>query len=461
VNFDGPVRVPETAGSGSALATVSFDAWNGAKVASTTHSIAVLPARPGSKEEPIAASRIASLVHPERKANFWTVRFSPDGRKLFGAGYPSGIIQIWDVASRKEIWRVDTPPGGRGSANYALLTPDWKTMYVPVWRRTVKAVERNGKKTQQFTCSGEVRVWDVAAGKERPPLPSAVGAGPQSAYLSPDGQHLLSIESASFELPENPRYFTEIWDLGACKKWKLTDEIFYASFLRDGRGILGDKNDYRAGTSVLKLLDLRTGKELATLNSPEKGRFFSVGDVSPDGSLAAVGYGSVGRTAKKGPPPEFWFLDTRTLEVRGKLICREDPERSGFRTGKFSPDGKRFVAVDHGGHALVWNVANRTLERSIHFREEGRTWQLTFSPGARTLALGWMPKADAELEDALDPDPQDLPQPRVTLLDLEGKSPTRVLVAPHGYVGGVAFAPDGKTLAFGGAGAVHLFDLMR
>jgi hypothetical protein len=36
-----------------------------------------------------------------------------------------------------------------------------------------------------------------------------------------------------------------------------------------------------------------------------------------------------------------------------------------------------------------------------------------------------------------------------------------VLIAPHGYVGGLAFSPDGKKLAFGGAGAVHLFDLTK
>jgi hypothetical protein len=49
----------------------------------------------------------------------------------------------------------------------------------------------------------------------------------------------------------------------------------------------------------------------------------------------------------------------------------------------------------------------------------------------------------------------------VSLIDLAGDAPPRVLVAPHGYVGGLAFAPDGKTLAFGGGGAVHLFDLTK
>ena len=49
----------------------------------------------------------------------------------------------------------------------------------------------------------------------------------------------------------------------------------------------------------------------------------------------------------------------------------------------------------------------------------------------------------------------------MSLIDLDGNTPPRVLIAPHGYVGGMAFAPDGKTLAFGGAGAVHLFDLAK
>ena len=75
--------------------------------------------------------------------------------------------------------------------------------------------------------------------------------------------------------------------------------------------------------------------------------------------------------------------------------------------------------------------------------------------------MGWAPKADADLDDASEPDPLDLPQPRVSLIDLAGNTPVQVLVAPHGYTGGLAFSPNGKTLAFGGAGAVHLFDLKR
>ena len=60
-----------------------------------------------------------------------------------------------------------------------------------------------------------------------------------------------------------------------------------------------------------------------------------------------------------------------------------------------------------------------------------------------------------------EPDPRDLPQPRISLVDLTGKTPLRILIAPQGYAGQPAFSPDGKTLAFGSSGAVHLFDLTK
>src|SRR5262249_35068008 len=212
-------------------------------------------------------------------------------------------------------------------------------------------------------------------------------------------------------------------------------------------------NDYRSTKSSLRLLELASGKELAKLDCPEKERYFSAGSFSPDGVLLPVHLGG-----KKGAPVEVWFLDAKTLENRDKLIGTGDPDGRGFSTGVFTRDGKRFVILDGIGNILLWNVAGRKLERTLPTGSHRPSWQLTFSPDGRTAAVGWMPKIDKELESLRDADPQDLPQPRVSLIDLSGNAPPRILIAPHGYVGNLAFSPDGKLLAFGGAGAVHLFD---
>jgi len=426
-------------------------------VAPTTHSIRVLPPKAGPKAEPTAANLIASLIHPERKASLWTVEFSPDGHRLFTSGYPSGIVQIWDPASRKEITRIETPPGYRGSAEYALLSPDWNTLYVPVEKRSVHAVERDGKKLHRIEYTGQVRVWDVPSRKEKASLQPAVGTAPVYARLAPGGRLLVCIERPGYDTSNPaPKDVTVVWDLATGKKWKLSDGFVIPSFFPDGKTIAARVADYDSKTSAVKLIDLVSGKELAKVTSAEKDRHFSVGQVSPDGTVVAVFLGG-----KKAAPVEVWFLDARTLVDRGRLIGKADPNGYGWTHGRFTPDSKRFVVLDGVGNALLWNVAKQKLERTLPLGGDRPAWRLAISPDGKTLAVGWAPKADADLDDASEPDPLDLPQPRVSLIDLAGNTPVQVLVAPHGYTGGLAFSPNGKTLAFGGAGAVHLFDLKR
>jgi WD40 repeat protein len=400
---------------------------------------------------------IASLVHPERSANLCTVAFSPDGKRLFTAGYPSGIVQVWDVASKKELRRIDTPPGLRGSENYALLTPDWKTLYVPVEKRTVKAFERGGKKLYRVEEAGAIRVWDVTSGKEEAPLRPAEETAPVSAMLAPGGRLLVAVERAGYETSRpRTRDVAVVWDLAIRKKRNLCDGWAAPTFAPDGNTAVLSENDYEAKTSAVKVLDLATGKELAKVSGPEKDQYFSVCSVSPDGSLVAVYLGG-----RKGAPVEVWFLDAKTLQRRGRLVGTGNPDGYGWGVGLFTPDGRCYVALDGAGNALVWDVAGRKLNHTLSLGGSRPTWRVALSPDGQTLAAGWSPRADPELEGASDPDPQDRPQPRVSLVDLSGKSPPRVLVAPHGYSGGLAFSPDGKTLAFGGAGAVHLFDLRK
>jgi WD40 repeat protein len=454
----GAVRTAPSAAAGPATVTLSYPAWGEGRVASTTHEIKVLPAVPGAKPEPVATNLVASLGHPDRRANLFDVQFSPDGQRLFASGYPSGVVQIWDWAAKTEVYRVDTPPGSRGSAKYALLTPDWKTLYVPVDTRTVKPIERDGKRMHRIEYAGDIHVWDVSSGKEQAPLNSSESSAPVHTVMSPDGRSLVSIERPSYDAglgTQVPKDTTVVWDLAGRQKRKLCEGFAIPHFSPDGKTVGVSVADYEAKKSVVKLLDLAAGDELASALCPDPDRQFRIADISPDGCLVAVHLGG-----KLAAPCEVWLLDGKTLMQRGRFLGDGNEKGYGWSHSKFSPDSRSLVILDGVGRLHVWDALSAKVIRTFEVGA-GLAQQLAFSPDGATVAVARFPPFDPALARASDPDPRDLPQPRITLLNLAGTREPRVLISRHGFVGGLAFSPDGKTLAFGSAGAVHLFDLAK
>jgi WD40 repeat protein len=413
-----------------------------------------LPPKAGPKPQPVAANLIGSLVDLKTSVN--ALQFSPDSRRLLTAGSP-GIVQIWDLASRKEVRRIDTGTDYLGSSDGAQLTPDWKTLYILVQKRSVKEFERDGKRHYRIDYAGRICVWDVDSWQEKEPLLPAPGSAPQTGQLDPSGRYLVGIERKGYD-SSDPRVtdVTVVWDLAAGKKWKLCDGAGYPAFCADAKTVLVSLFDKETRASTLKVLDLADGREPAQVTCRAKGRYFNLGPVAPDGEVVAVYLGG-----KKEDPLEVRFLDARTLEDRGKLITKGHPDWYGWGSGRFTPDGKRFVALDGLGSLLIWDLAGRKVEHTLAFGGEQFRAELAVSPEGKTVAVAWAPRADKEFEDAFRVDPLDLPQPRVSLLDLAGDRPPRVLVAPHGFVGRLAFSPDGKMIAFTSGGAVHLFDLTK
>ena len=438
---------------------LSFDAWKGAKVNPTTHAVVVLPIKDGPKAEPTSPLLVATLVHPERKASVGQVKYSEDGKRLFVAGYPSGVVQFFDLETKKELRRIDTPKGWRGSMEYAFLTPDWKTLYVTDERkRKVVPVEIDGKKDHRIEYSGHVLAWDMTTGQSKDGLAPETNCGANFAKMSPDGTKLLVVEFetvlASKRAEEKRRTFA--WDLTTGTKSKVGDGFLVPTFLPDGKTGLLVNTDYEAKTSVLQRIDLATGKVLASRDTPEKGLSFSVSGVSSDGKLVAVSLGG-----KKGATPTTLFVDPETLKDVATLTGEATPDGYGWNGGSFSPDGKVFQTTDGNGSLRLWDVAARKVVRTIR-HGDGSWWRRDFSPDGEWLAVAWMPKWDEEQEGNREPDPADLPQPRVTLYNLaDEKAKPVVLMCPHGYVGSLAFRPDGKQLAFGSAGGVHLFDMSK
>ena len=129
-----------------------------------------------------------------------------------------------------------------------------------------------------------------------------------------------------------------------------------------------------------------------------------------------------------------------------------------FYGATFSADGRFMATVDTDGNVRVFDVAkwNVVLEHELKGMRYGGS--MAFSKDGRRLAVPMQEESDGYR--SRDPDPLDFPQPRVYLFDLtKPKAAPEAIVCPHGWMGGLAFSADGKTLAFGSSGAVHLFDV--
>jgi WD40 repeat protein len=429
---------------GDATLTLSLN-WKGVSVASTTHTLKVV-APADEHSLPVSRRLLRSLRHPERKESFWGVRFSEDGR-VFGFGIRTGVFLLWDARTGAELRRIEAPPGFvyRGNGD-AATTDRLRTLYVPIEGR--KYIQHDDPKKSRIEYDGEILAWDLTTGKAQGSIKPAKGRGVMTAYLSPDGGRLFTVERTEYCVGEKePPELSRLIDPKSARAWTLTEGIGAAAFSADGKRIyltrqLGDKK-----LAALEVFD-REGKKLATIDTL-KGRFFAWPTASSDGKHLAV-------LAIKGRIDEPASI--RLYDLATNALAAEFPSggRFSMMIPQFSPDGRLLACGDYGGGVQIWDVParKRIRKQSLKGMQPG-TW-LAFSPDSRKLAVPARVKSEVVLDD---PDPLDLPQPRVLLFDLARGGEPEEIVCPHGWPGGVAFSTDSKVLAVGGAGAVHLFDV--
>jgi len=239
-------------------------------------------------------------------------------------------------------------------------------------------------------------------------------------------------------------------------KHKLCDGYVRPAFSADSATVIVRTYDQKTKTTMLRLFELATARELARTSHVLKGRSLQVGTVSPNGKFVAV------YSYRTGQPLEVWLLDAKTLDPLGKFTTRGECNAPIWESGLFTPDSRYFVAVDREGTIFIWNLDEQKMQRTLSLdgTEREAAMSLAISPDSQTLAIAWQKKYSEELIEASDQLSVDyFPQPRVTLIDLAGKAAARTLIAPNGYNWHVVFSPHGKTLAMGGVGAVYLFDL--
>jgi WD40 repeat protein len=433
-------------GLGDATLTLSLS-WKGVPVASTTHTLKVV-APADEHSLPVSRRLLRSLPHPQRKDHLWGVRFSEDGR-VFGFGFPSGVFLVWDARTGAELRRVEASPGFvyRGNGD-AMTTDRLQTLYVPIEGRRVTEHSKP-RKLLRVEYNSEILVRDLTTGKARESIKPARGRGVVWAFLSPDGGRLVTVECAGYQLGEQePPELVRLIDPKTGRAWELMEGHGEPAFSPNGKRIYLTRHFGDRKTAALEVFDSE-GKKLATLDML-KGRHFAWPTVSPDGKHLAV-------LALKGRIDEP--ASVRLYDLATNALAAEFPSGGSFSMMRpaFSPDGRLLACGDYGGGVQVWDVPGRKRIRKQTFRGMAPGTWLAFSRDGRKLAVPARVKTD--LEQTGGAVPLDFPQPRVFLFDLAKGGEAAEIVCPHGWPGGVAFSSDGKVLAVGGAGAVHLFDV--
>jgi WD40 repeat protein len=163
------------------------------------------------------------------------VAFSPDGKRLAVSG-PDPVIRIWDLATRKEVGRIE---GHTDTPRFLLFTPKGDRM-----------VSACGSDRDQL-----ITLWDIASSKVVRHFQEVTG---QIRYveLSPDGQHVLAVTETAQ---------TCLWELETGRrKWRERISVWPLFFTEDSKRLIGPR---REGT--LTEWDVANGSPVRTLTPGE------------------------------------------------------------------------------------------------------------------------------------------------------------------------------------------------
>jgi WD40 repeat protein/predicted Ser/Thr protein kinase/tetratricopeptide (TPR) repeat protein len=367
-----------------------------------------------------------------------SLAFSRDG-KLLASGGQDGVIKLWDVASGTER---ATLRGHKGGVNSLAFTPDGRTL---ASAGGIEWVEYKAGSTHS-----ELKLWDVATGRERAALQRNQGQFHAVAF-SPDGKTLAAGNDAFSEgFPGESQPLAcntlELWDMtGPEPRVRAVlargpEEVAALAFSPDGATLAA------AVGGIVRLWDPATGKARGALHGRRERILCLV--FSPNGKLLATAGGSTALATVGAGVGRVWDLSTgRELHVF------RDPALE-IRSVVFDPDGESLAG---GGSAYKrdyavkrWELAAEPESATVA-AHRSRVTALAFAPGGAVLAT-----ADSDLGLAAGKPPAE-----VKLWDVVpgGASATAgPTLRPRGSwsgpgeaVHGLAFREDGSTLVASGS----------
>jgi WD40 repeat protein len=414
-----------------------------------------------------------AFVLTGHRENVLAVTFSPDSKRLASVA-GDGEVRLWNVATRETI-RTFRGRSGLASLATVALSPNGQILAVG----------------DNFS----LKVWDVETGKTRPGLVAAVSA----LAFSPDGKRL-----AVSTLPRGKIHVKEL----ATGKWRTPFDgprgCRALAFSADGERLLAGSPDQSFST-----WSVATGKRL-TLRSLQEDRplflFEGAMAISPDGQKAATAGGDSPLTVWDAAAGKKLFQAPQTADeyclafsATGNLLAtgsqlggirlwdtaagkelhpRLDPQ-GHIHALAFSPDGKHLFTGGGDRFVTCWRLDTGKPVRRFHGPQQAVVF-LGSSPDGKTLFAAeglwesptrfrlWdvdssqevgrvvTDKSDVTFAAAASPDGKTLAAAVFSRLHLFNATTLKEVgsVKLDAAIRGIAFSPDGRTLAVGETGDV-------
>jgi WD40 repeat protein len=380
--------------------------------------------------------------------------FSPDGKYLAAAG---GVVKVWEVSSGKELGSASAP------AKVLTFSPDGKRL----------ALTRRGKKPG----ADQVVLWDWAAGREEQSFDAHTSVITGLAF-NPDGTRLMVggyVGQGGFG-GFGPAFggtpTVRVWDLGTSKE--ILTMKHPGGVLGVAWSPLGNRLASAGGDSTIRVWDAASGEALHALSGHTV--MASAVAFSPDGKrLGSSAWDQTARVWDVEAGKELLTLRGHTDLVNGvafhpggKLLATAGadqvakvwdltrmPEFLNIPRGNeavqalaFHPDGQRLAVTGLG--VTFWDADTGRLLRSFkNLLLNTSTSVVAISPDGKRLASGSM-----ELPDLA---------PAVKLWDIEtGKQLSSWQLEKEALmITQAAFSPEGDRLALAGGRGLQVWDVAR
>lgn len=405
----------------------------------------------------------------------YSIALSPDGKILASCSGDIAIV-LWDVEKRKQIGQLsDRCRNAAFSLDGKLLATNNGGNIINLWDfASLKPIgQLNGSSSFVFSpkssviafsdTDGKITLWDVTRQQR---VRQFEGISPIA--FSPDGK-TLALGGGDNNII--------LWDIETGNVigqtlTEYTESVTSVAFSPDGNTIASGSADHN-----IILWNTKTGKPIS---QPLKGHTESVTNItfSPDGRTLA--------SASCGKRSELFFCSRGEIILWNvtpdKLISQRLAEHNGVTSIAFSPDGQTLAAGYDDNKIILWDITTGKPIDSPLAEHKDLVSSVAFSPDGKILASGgsdgniilWDVKKHQSIAPPLEQnaevtsvafsvDGQMLASSSkdgsILLWDVKSRNSVGQLRKEDTeIIWSVAFSPDGKTLASGGAGSFQLQD---